>query len=113
MDAKDLRIGNYIYNIGDALTIVDVDIMHDISIQSKTSPRYYPITLTEEWLTDHTLFECDNDGYFCLRFISIIRNERFNCFNVFIGGQAVNPIGSVHELQNLWKTNIGEELTIK
>lgn len=106
MDAKDLRIGNLLEWSGEAMRVDANDFTNGIG-EGK------PIPLTEEWLTDHTLFECDNDGYFCLRFISIIRNERFNCFNVFIGGQAVNPIGSVHELQNLWKTNIGEELTIK
>lgn len=50
MNEKELRVGNYIYNIGDALTIVDSDIIHDIFIQSKVHPRYYPIKLTEEWL---------------------------------------------------------------
>jgi hypothetical protein len=45
--ANELRVNNWIYDIGDAIIIVDVDIIHDVSIGVE---RYYPIPLTPEIL---------------------------------------------------------------
>ncbi|MEW7221982.1 hypothetical protein [Elizabethkingia anophelis] len=117
MEAKELRIGNYVNHNGFApITIDAVDIIH-----CKQHPEAYrPIELTEEWLiklgfvSNNVAYKIDNDKFvFELYFydawnLNYVEKEKFGDGSVELSGY-----WKIHELQNLFYTLTGEELTIK
>ncbi|MCT3817806.1 hypothetical protein HZQ56_17860 [Elizabethkingia anophelis] len=109
MEAKQLRIGNYVNHNGFVPVTIDaVDIIHC----QQHPEAYKPIELTEEWLLKL--------GFIKSKFSS-------NCFKItngykfdFAGGEVLyldsirlEHIKYVHQLQNLHFALGGEELTIK
>lgn len=135
MKAQDLRIGNWIY-IGEKQTqIVANDITaisgedKCVSIKPDWERMFKPIPLTEEWLIkfgfvkDEDMF-CWNhphDEQGCIvsdcrhQSLSVISNKDSVCFGE---GFYVETYYSyikleyVHQLQNLYHSLTGEELTI-
>jgi hypothetical protein len=120
MEAKELRIGNYI-DLGGLRNFHIVDELHQI-----TSLNINPIPITEEWLlkfgfdlSDEDLFINrikDNDDFFYdlwtrtergLVIFGDIMNKKTDETNSF----KFEHIKHVHQLQNLYFALTGEELS--
>ena len=138
MDAKELRIGNYIHsvvtscNFKRGLVEVDFNTFAKIRLQNAL-PSLEPIPLTEEWLlkfgfeknyvmSDNHSNEYDinktdrldlNNKYLRVRtdnkFFSVFNHSNCNYDKV----QFITGIKHVHQLQNLFFCLVGKELTIK
>ena len=116
MEAKELRIGNNLYNDGVVVTI-DARSIFDIW-DDKGLKNYKPIPLTEEWLLKFG-FEKKQGGlesvYFILagkclleynlthKFADIVRKVNLDLFI---------ELEYVHSLQNLYFALTGEELIV-
>lgn len=129
MDAKELRIGNWLNivdpSFGKIETSISADVICDIEkMQANGKPiPYAPIPLTEEWLLKFGFYE--NNGVFTLSRKHELGHE-FGDFHVstydstqmkvWRGERYVGIIGScgfVHKLQNLYFALTGQELEIK
>jgi hypothetical protein len=131
MNAKELRIGNYV-NIGlkssglrtdyDAITASG---LMDLQVNKERSSFIYePIPLTEEWLVKFGFKKDDEDDYCFKGFHVEDRNlnlslpidkmlrlkDGFGCWSV---GGYLRDVKYVHQLQNLYFTLINEELKLK
>jgi len=122
MEARELRIGNYVNVKCIAMEIgflddfdacqINIPNLNDISIGSKDF-LYEPIPLTEEWLLrfgfykKQANYELDN-----FRF-HITKPMNYDGF-LFCEGYSVitEKIQNVHQLQNLYFALTGEELTL-
>ncbi len=93
MEAKDLRIGNWVL-FGEAKMEIDANDFKDCDANGLMHQLYKPIPLTEEWLVK---FEQKDLDLFILE-IEVNWNIK---------------IKYVHQLQNLYFALTGEELTIK
>lgn len=106
---SDLRFGNLL-EYGDGFISVDINVLRDLSVYLETGLK--PIRLTEDWL-------------YRSNFVFYYRNPRMELF--FYNTQSYYPfhlkierdgyvyfndsiIEYVHELQNIFKSNRGEEL---
>ena len=116
MKAKELRIGNYI-GFGNIDQIERVEIIKeqalgvysDCEFDTLTPIELFePIPLTEEWLLKMG-FE-NYDGSKWERCGIIILNYNDGC--IYLANQLHVNIFYVHQLQNLFFSLIGEELTI-
>ena len=124
MDAKELRIGNWVRidSLTDGSTTeVEAYVFHIDEMIWTTKYKYSPIPLTEEWLIKFG-FEKDEDNgvYWINSTVCIGRNnitydywevwcdcsEGFICLNN-------NGFEHVHQLQNLYFALTNKELTIK
>lgn len=130
MEAKELRIGNWVkcypeynHNGDEKYDEVDINIAHISDIVTKSKEFFYqPIPLTEQWLIDFG-FDCNYcgwSGWYNIEDI-IIRKTVTGCFfpMTLIAGTNFEhqSIGSqihyVHQLQNLYYALTGEELIKK
>lgn len=128
IDAKELRIGNYLTGF---LTrdLVEVDwlvfkhIQDSGNIQAAPydmSPVYEPIPLTEEWLIKLGLEKTFSDDHYCvfekdymkLFFVPSEGDIGFNLLVDFPDTIRTTFAYSVHKLQNVWYLFMGYELTI-
>jgi hypothetical protein len=113
IQAKELRIGNWVYDREDKC---------DIQIMDLDDLRYFmyyePIPLTEEWLLKFE-FEKKNNQYilddYCVELIFdktgwLMGEFDFNVDNFNYIGTNINYI---HQLQNLYFALTGEELILK
>ena len=118
MEAKELRIGNWV-NIGlkssdlrtdyDAITssgLMDLQVNKE-----RSSFIYEPIPLTEEWLVKFGL----NDKYYFAGGLRLIKDEEEGYYlsSELRCGFDLPTIKHVHQLQNLYFALTNEELTIK
>ena len=128
MEAKELRIGNYVVYNSEVVKVNNVGrvylshkkeyVSHKILIKN-----YLPIPLTEEWFVKF-LFEKDNNNdYFFKGFHLEDRNidtflpvekilelkDNFGCWYV---GAYLRELKHVHQLQNLYFALTSKELTI-
>ena len=113
MEAKELRIGNYINFNG-----VDIQcgyaVITDIRQKEKgltneylSTIIYKPILLTEEWLLKFG-FSGDKEYGWSFNYVLIITNgEHFD----YWGADNVIDLRYIHQLQNLYFALTGEELT--
>jgi hypothetical protein len=120
MEAKDLRIGNLIYQF-DTVENVTVDTFNALD-DGFSKDSFEPIPLTEEWLVKFG-FECIEKDVPCLRDRTMSRFF-LNNFNIeilsdgqiyqkhFESTELIN-CDYIHQLQNLYFALTGEELTIK
>ncbi len=125
IDAKDLRIGNYVLCNG-LRTIVNESIMISI-IQKDIQWTIEPIELTEEWLLkfgfEFIKFKdssnCCGGGYFydsldkdVFRF-KILENGKFKIIWYNLNGVRINSmsINYVHQMQNIYYALTKKELT--
>ena len=120
MDARELRIGNYIQHFGNVVQVEGiVNETNGFGVQitggdfaSINSQSLEPIPLTEEWLFKFG-FEI---GYNQKKMLDVYCKdvdfliERSNSNNFYY--KKVN-IKSVHQLQNLYFLLTGEELTLE
>lgn len=122
MEAKELRIGNYVYKFDidyrpykpivdyDCFEAIEVniEILRDIHNKSKTDyDCYKPIPLTEEWLLKFG-FKKKSSSF--VIFPVSIKKQTKNAF--FYSPTSLN-LKSVHQLQNLYFALTGEELTVR
>jgi hypothetical protein len=127
MRASELRIGNLVYQNGidydagdnkfhdpDGDEIIEVCRLNSNMINSLGEEDCSPIPLTEEWLLKFG-FEAQNGWYVLLRSSGdgfSVRNERSGTFEYMTGLLQKVHVKYVHQLQNLYFTLTGEELTI-
>lgn len=116
MDARELRIGNFInYNYLGSTIVSMIESGEDITQAS--SNEYSPIPLTEEWIAKLGISNNGRNIYSKHGEIDICVNAKV----VYIGGCDL-PLDNqyfelkceyVHQLQNLYFSLTGQELTIK
>jgi hypothetical protein len=116
MEAKELRIGNYVENdIGDFI-LIDRDTLP--FIVTKWIKCHHPISLTEEWLVKFG-FELkkvsmggrEYEGWRNFSFHLDTNYIKNTLFYHWMGGNI--EIKHVHQLQNLYFALTNEELIIK
>lgn len=125
MDAKELRIGNYVYSRGWVIKSYGVDGFINII---KNISNYTPIPLTKEWLVKFG-FTCHWDEDYDNHVFSLIRSGNYD--DVIIDPSWVSQtecnrfviahfdyemdleIKHVHQLQNLYFALTNKELNIK
>ena len=118
MKAQELRIGNLLSVGADKTTIVTDILTKDFEGWSflcygYTESRVSPIPLTEEWLLKFG-FSCHKNGFY-------FKDDWFRVYwedDILFYCWAENNMPEVkleyvHQLQNLYFTLTGEELTIK
>lgn len=126
MEAKELRIGNWVEDLfnkrNPEKTQVDLDLFQAINNFIRSGQPYplKPIPLTEEWLEKFG-FQYDYEGnlflepihddaeanfYFHWEVDELVLRDSFE--DVFM-----SRLNYVHQLQNLYFALCGEELTIK
>ena len=107
MEAKELRIGNYVENdIGDFI-LIDRDTLP--FIVTKWIKCHHPIPLTEEWLVKFGFEENSTSFTNSIAYPCIVKlKNQSNC--IFYNSLQIKH---VHQLQNLYFALTNEELTIK
>ena len=117
INAKELRIGNYVHSLetGETQKITGITEEHPffdaITFDYPNYDEIEPIPLTEEWLTKLGL---EKDGIwfnYLFGFYSIGISNDYSGFN-FSYDDGFIPIKYVHELQNLVFSLSGYELTV-
>jgi hypothetical protein len=117
MEAKDLRIGNYI-DYETEREIVTMQTTYEyIRLIHNGNKNFKPIPLTEEWLLkfgfEEYEFEDEVFGY-VLNDFGYINEYQFR-IRIFIDFEGIiipKAIKTVHELQNLYFALTNEELTL-
>jgi hypothetical protein len=133
MEARELRIGNFVYYANKPMAILQLsaDGMQQVETGYGAECGYVgerdltPIPITEEWLLNFgfeiEIYEHDCKDYKCYKKI----NE--DTFNIFIIEESQSDVDywrmldidmkveikHVHQLQNLYFALTGEELTLK
>ena len=113
MEAKELRIGNYVRWNNTAVSQMELS---DFSnwYNDENSHEYgdfiKPLPLTEEWLLKFGFKFKEEYKEFYLKNITLSVRKNFFEFDYY--GDIVN-IKYVHQLQNLYFALTGEELTLK
>lgn len=123
MEAKDLRIGNFVY-LTDKEKVWEILDGYEID-KCEENPFTQPIPLTEEWLLKFgfTRHHADyyNDVILLKDVFNLDNGEQYDCLKVKIyphelgSAQSVKGdlhIKHVHQLQNLYFALTGEELEI-
>lgn len=121
MDAKDLRIGNF-YQLekgvlGGGISRINNGEDFELAYNLNNDGLIHPIQLTEDWLIKLG-FVCHSDGYCHLPSKGISFNDyKSNMINLCVGkyceeGEDLPHIKHVHQLQNLYFSLTGQELTI-
>lgn len=123
LDAKDLRIGNYLnknLKSGNGRTLTDKIGCQDIVriYQNTGSINYEPIELTEEWLLRFGFERHELDNWFYLKIINDWTRLNINingsvCELSISNHGAVINVAYVHQLQNLYYALTQKELTLK
>ena len=133
MEAKYLRIGNYILYEPTIDDLKQITIKAGTIIQCEISPdSFQPIPLTEEWLIkfgfEKVIYESDETGYGTdyeleVKGVGCISySDDFSCALFGSKESSKNELGflpnwdnckHVHSLQNLYFALTGEELKIK
>lgn len=132
MDAKDLRIGNYLQG-NNVVKVSAILINGKIRIEGNTSIFYIeskhpcidPIPLTEQWLIDFGFVKIQKPtsmkGVFCTYyklgdFVVYLLRDSFEVELIKLGEQfnlVINPKLEVHILQNLYFALTNTELNKK
>jgi hypothetical protein len=117
MEAKELRIGNLVYQFGIPPAVEVIRLTKDKILIDAS-----PIPITEEWLIKFGFYEYDRMGeniFFSIKPHNDMNwNLHFNrnilsvSFKDLIWDKSFE-IKHVHQLQNLYFALTGEELTIK
>jgi hypothetical protein len=112
MNAKELRIGNYLKKDGVMVTI-DARSIFDIW---DVDERYKPIPLTEDWLLKFGFSENYHGIYSTWGFQDFDRYFEINqepCLFEYFASPKWIKLEFVHQLQNLYFALEGEELKFK
>lgn len=114
MDAKKLRIGNYVIP---KYASPDVDLYIDISAEElyKMDGKVYffePIPLTEQWLLDFGFEYGHNDYTIDFKLYFETNDGSWSELDVLYEEKYIATIKYVHQLQNLYFALTGEELKL-
>jgi hypothetical protein len=119
MEAKDLRIGNFLYykNTNDLGT---VELIHKNHYECRDefgifTPNcsYEPIPLNAEWFEKFGYYDVNVPSHFIKDEMTIDEHRFWDCNGMFIDDKNGVRIEYVHQLQNLFFCLRGKELTIK
>lgn len=113
MEAKELRVGNWLSRIDGTEFQVSIDDLKAISeLQGSLYPT--PIPLTEEWLVKFVFEKFNNQfrDFYLKKTISIVIIDGTFYFKGAFDEFNINVL-HVHQLQNLYYALINEELIIK
>ena len=117
MEAKELRIGNLVYDINNKIIEIEEVLRYKISFSFKLGIGFAgyksikPIPLTEEWLIKLGFKEVNPKRGIISSFIKNgIQIDISNSGNYYYKNILIL---SIHQLQNLYFALTGEELTIK
>lgn len=113
MEANELRIGNFVGDIGNIPYQVypqTILSLWQMEISGKIPLDVNPIPLTEEWLVKFGFTKSLANGtiYCKARFMEIIYDS--DIYLSFSGNRGKLNIKHVHQLQNLYFALTGEEL---
>jgi hypothetical protein len=118
MNAQELRIGNLVMfgELRHECKPCDILNLYQSEIAKREISEYKPIPLTEEWLLKFGFKKINHiHGY---SFYSLSKSKKNTCHIAIYNtqttymGYSVNHCIYVHQLQNLYFTLTGEELTI-
>jgi hypothetical protein len=125
IDAKELRIGNYVYD--DTTKLVDTvwgikpDRRNHVMVNDTEIESIKPIPLTEQWLIDFGFTTCDDSWFYSLelgdnldsfKICALYTNEVLNGSFALLNCRACSVrFNHVHQLQNLYFALTGKELT--
>ena len=111
IQAKELRIGNYIKYQDNLNFIVELEDFSDLYLGEDYIEDYHPIPITQQRLIDLG-FEDIGGHEYQIDHDLIVENEYTeNGFWNFVYGNAyITRIKSVHQLQNLYFAITGKEL---
>ena len=118
MDAKELRIGNYIK--ARKTTTIDenvvlLDGLQFLDLMMSSNIKYFePIPLTEQWLIDFG-WGCSDDGEYCdntsLKNVVLMYDVNCNYFEMSLDKDEFSmKLQYVHQIQNLYHALTGKEL---
>ena len=114
MEAKELRIGNYVQDEDGHIVQMELIYFSVIFKCRLSEDDIYPIPLTEEWLLKFGFENIDTnenggDNYWYLSKGDFMLDRSFQSLQMNTGFD----LSHVHQLQNLYFALTGEELTIK
>jgi len=124
VNAEDLRIGNLVYKKGKCITvrnICDIGINFEVDTYGHCDQIYWtlyneisPIGITEEWLKKFGFFKY-NSAWVLKEPTTNMLEFNFSIWEDFSynTGEIKPPLEFVHQLQNLYFTLTGAELTLK
>lgn len=122
MKANELRLGNYVFTKSETIeqvseineTLISIKTRHGKTVGGFDITLFKPIPLTEEWLVKFGLKQVtyDKKRFYFLGTDIYIFDESKIYFNADSSNLSVK-LEHVHQLQNLYFTLTGEELTIK
>lgn len=111
INAKELRIWNWAIYHGETDMPCQLDAQDIFNIATgymENDKLHSPIPLTQEVL-EKCGFEKNKDGdYECMNGVKLYQDEGKNFFN--INSDFLTHFGSLHQLQNWYHANTGEEL---
>ena len=115
MEAKELRIGNYVSSKANTVIEVSGWELYNFTVRENNSEDILvkPIQLTEEWLIKFGLTEKNKKGFGTFQDVSSRVIITFNYANNGLQLDRRVKLEYVHQLQNLYFALTGEELTIK
>ena len=125
MEAKELRIGNYIHPLLDKKEVAEICYIgeNDFGYERLSDKEYFqgnsikPIPLTEEWLVKFGFELEDEKIYYHLdSYEDIYITKTSYSFSIYNATHFTNikqGIKHVHQLQNLYFALTNEELIIK
>lgn len=123
METNELRIGNYLNGKQGHVTVTEIRANNSVKIHDNTSSFYLgtclqPIPLTEEWLLKFGFERTDqkdnsNDDWIWLFYQKDKIYIDGSDLTIETASGIVIKLEYVHQLQNLYFTLIGEELTFK
>lgn len=109
MDAKELRIGNYV-SVNRFGVDIPAIIERGSEIDNCDIENYQSVLLTEQWFLDFGYVRRELNGFICY---TIKDNLILFCNEMFIADKIGVNIKHVHQLQNLFFCLTGEELKVK
>lgn len=125
MEAKELRIGNYVLGISNTTEIIEVIDYDAVDTDNHAGLLYNqiePMPLTEDWLIKFGFYTDSDSWFFSLDFdgkqetfkvCPLYSNDGFNgMFSVLSCQACIKKILHVHQLQNLFFSLTGEELIV-
>ena len=118
MNAKNLRIGNYInvtraHGRGEKQTSVKKVNLHYLSQLINKSKTITPISITENWLVDFGFVNTNDEEYPNYNLGHYTCMWRHSKTNFCSSHGFINDLKYVHELQNLYFAVCGRELSLK
>lgn len=111
MNAKELRIGNFVYRQSSKMIVNRNDIYQIEVVTKQTQSKYDPIPLTEAWLLKFGFTLVNRANYITIDFDEWELGE-FELEDFMYRGSVEKELKYVHELQNLYFALTGEELIL-